>query len=580
MLVVNGRLRTDLASAKAESEAQATPDAAHAPPSDTGPASAGAALLPMSNQAGDGADPRLWSNPDLLEAVVGLLPPNEVAASVRLTCKAAAARFSAPHHTTVRLWEPVPRAEFARRWCATGALRSLARAQRTRLLCLVARSGDVENLEAAVAVVGCALSAEVLKAAASAGRVEACRWLLQRDCPGQAQALEAAAEAGQEALLDLLTYNDEYLALRLAVPYAAARGGHVGLMERLLAAAGLDARSEPAPLGLLAAAAHGCDLPTLQRLHGGAPRRDDGLFAEVRDPVLQAAAGSPTRCWRAKVEWLEEWGHRPDAETAILAGVRPDAAERLLWLRQRGWPLGAAGYEAARVGNEAALRIVLEAGVGLGETAATYAARNGHLCCLRALVEHDRPLPADLLRSAAEGGRLPVLEWAAGLAAGQAAWMALGSMSVMNAAVRSGRLEVMAWLRQQAGGCLCGQAVVEAADRGSEAVLRWLLAEGCPMPETGEPYIRAASYGDLATLLVLRELGVPWAANGQTFTDAVLLKRCDVPALEALLQLGCPVHWPGVVDAARSWLLTDAVSEWLGQQEEQHQGGGGPRAGA
>ncbi len=47
--------------------------------------------------------------PDLRLHILSLLPPNDLALGGRLACKEAAARFSEPHHRTVRPGQPVPR---------------------------------------------------------------------------------------------------------------------------------------------------------------------------------------------------------------------------------------------------------------------------------------------------------------------------------------------------------------------------------------------------------------------------------------------------------------------------------------
>lgn len=90
--------------------------------------------------------------PHIITRVASFLPPNEVAASLRLVCKAFAKLLSSYFH--VRLSRPVPHHAFLWRWCSPTAMRPLALRQRLKLLCLVASSGCLDNLQAALEATG------------------------------------------------------------------------------------------------------------------------------------------------------------------------------------------------------------------------------------------------------------------------------------------------------------------------------------------------------------------------------------------------------------------------------------------
>ncbi|KXZ52119.1 hypothetical protein GPECTOR_10g1142 [Gonium pectorale] len=122
---------------------------------------------------------RVWL-PELVERFARFLPPNVVACALRLVDKATSAQFRGrPQFATVRLSHPVPPWAFAARWAAPGAMTHLTLAQRHQLLCLTAASGVVTNLQLALRLAGCVQApdheAELLCAAANAGRLDACQ---------------------------------------------------------------------------------------------------------------------------------------------------------------------------------------------------------------------------------------------------------------------------------------------------------------------------------------------------------------------------------------------------------------------
>ncbi len=80
------------------------------------------------------------------------------------------------------------------------------------------------------------------------------------------------------------------------------------------------------------------------------------------------------------------------------------------------------------------------------------------------------------------------------------------------AAARAGHLELLRYLHKELGCGLGAGVLVAAAKGGSEAVLEWLVEQGCAAGEADELdrcYLAAGAGGDRATLECLRRLGVP-----------------------------------------------------------------------
>ncbi|GLC37729.1 hypothetical protein PLESTM_000641100 [Pleodorina starrii] len=498
---------------------------------------------------------------------------------------------------------------------------SFSLSQRRDLLFLTATSGCLPNLKIVAASAGIVLQAKprrvkgssnklistVLEAAAAAGCLEVCEWLRKRGCPW-AGSLPAAAGAGQVATCEWLLARG--CPCDRGAVYAAARGGHVGLMEALRRRHTCGS-SLPLPRdavrvsGLLAAAAEGCDLATLQRLHsdllgpelpspgqdGAAPppqgRNPSPLAAAAlqREPIplpqqllavdkasiLLAAVSSPTADWREKVEWLETLlgcsaaAGRPGASGAAAAcakaALRPDALERVAWLHARGYPLSTAvTAAAAAAGNLPLLEFLLAQGLRPAAAAASAAAA-GYLAFLQALDARRCPVPWHVMEGAAEGGHLAVVAW----------------HTVLGAA-RSGSAALVGWLLEHRGRWDFsdeGPVFRQAVEGGCGEVLRLLVARGWSMEDNGDPYYVAAVNGDLATLSCLRELGCPWGAPGEVFGVCVADGDCAVPVLAWLLQEGCPVgRWEAALAAAarrtgpdreevRAWLQREAVQRDL-----------------
>ncbi len=157
-------------------------------------------------------------------------------------------------------------------------------------------------------------------------------------------------------------------------------------------------------------------------------------------------------------------------------------------------------------GTDEAMRWLVEMGLFTRHDHAATAhalAAGGHVACLAALrKEGYGPSRARLAVTAAEHGQMGVLEWLAGLKGRQrqqqedeAAQGGVGNRGsklpasvatgeLLCAGVRSGRVEVVAWLRGV--GCPAADAaVVEAARVGSPELVEWMAARGWPMPVGG-----------------------------------------------------------------------------------------------
>ncbi|KXZ49864.1 hypothetical protein GPECTOR_19g315 [Gonium pectorale] len=531
---------------------------------------------------GTGDASRVWL-PELVQRVAAFLPANVVACTLRLVDKATAALFKGPEHTVVLLSQPVPEAAFAQRWGRPEKLRALTLSQRQKLLRLTARSGSLHNLQTLVAMPDYfpPLCKDVFSAAASAGHLHACEWLLERSCPWGGEVLSAAARAGHQHVCSWLLakgcpWSD-------TAPAQAAHGGHLALAEWL-------AQQRPGEVdahALLVGAAEGCELPTLQRLHSQwLEARGQRLHSWHEGPVLDAAAGSPTADWRAKVEWLQGRGYDWEAYSLRCLLPRADWRERAAWLLERGFPLG--GLQglariAAGAGDTDALGYLFSLGVQLSEEhaqeALCAAVRHGHLPAARAVCPPAHRVNGQLLAAvAARNGQLRVLEWLLEL---------LGPVLVLTRdtfrwAAGSGSVDLLAWLRDR--DCpWSARAFEQAVQAGSEDQMQWLLERGCPTGADGEPYLAASSNDDVAALCCLQRLGC--ACPRDTFMRAVrrMAASSGPPpsrrALRWLLQQGCDAEWPQAEVAAQLSVSQRELHGIIKELRDWHVGGADPPVG-
>ncbi|GLC75147.1 hypothetical protein PLESTF_001599000 [Pleodorina starrii] len=523
---------------------------------------------------------RIWL-PGIVACIAHHLPANEVASTLRLIDKTTSQQFA--HRKTLRLSLPSPIHVFRERWGRPDAFRALSGEQRRLLLCLTAASGSVANLKVALVSAGLDLRCELLRAAAAAGQLDMCKVLRARGCLWGAS-LSAAAKAGHRHVCEWLLASGCRLDMYLVS--AAALGGREDLMQWLLTE--LQGRPNDHVYGLcwslLEAAAECLSLAALQRMwqqlraghHGSKLQQQlEQLDERGRGSILEAAAGSTTPDWQAKVEWLEGLGY-PRTAGACASAVRADigdaAVARLQWLHGRGYPLEAGVADAAvRLGNLAALRFLVEQ-AGVRPTGdqfpVTVAARQGHLAVLQYL--HASGLPVNtrsVAEEAARAGHLPLVVWAV---EGLGVAPADGAARLLDCAAASGNLELMTWLHVR-GWALGPSAIPNGAASGCEEALEWLVERGCRFPPDGGAYLDAARNGDLAMLRCLHRLGCPWGPPGRLLEYCIRMNVVSVAVLQCLLDLGCPeMDWDAavkLVEGRREHRA--ALLAWLGEQQRR-----------
>ncbi|EFJ40083.1 hypothetical protein VOLCADRAFT_100162 [Volvox carteri f. nagariensis] len=487
-----------------------------------------------------------WADllPELRKRILSSLPPNEVACNVRLTNKEAAEQFRG--YVKVLLADATPHHAFAHRWGAPGAMKRLTLEKRSQLCCLTARSGCLDNLQLAVSAVGCPLKEDVFYAAAAAGHLDICRWLVLQGCHFYwITAIEHAASRGHLPIVQWILQqidcdseqnsqcSQKHLQRLVTTAWvAAASAGHLTLCQGLLAdgftpckeavfaAAGSGHVSLTAWLLLqlspllhpfiaadeeilLSRAAYGFTLPALKVL---ATSRPGGQERILNSPRLRLQALiSPTPDWRVKLEWLE-------AATAAAAGDSvPDLYQHVNWSELVRQPDSITRVEMLRK------RLSVDT-----ESDALLAAA---VCAAK--------LP--LLRYLAEAG-IHFISAEARQEAEKAA-AALGDVTLLSVlptlscrityrtayvAAACGHLHVLEWL-EGPGACLGGKAALEtlrevsemvsvaaaAAGSGSVAVSEWLWQRGHPM--TAKAFATAVAAG-------CEELVVAMAARGYPMT--------------------------------------------------------------
>ncbi len=130
---------------------------------------------------------QLWSRllpREVSDYIVSLLPPQDVACNLRLSCKHAASCIcTSETHKTASLSQPVPGELFVACWGSADAVSKLPWDKRPKLLNLTAATGELDNVKALVDSAHLAPTADTLAAAAAAGHLPMCKWLHQHRCP-------------------------------------------------------------------------------------------------------------------------------------------------------------------------------------------------------------------------------------------------------------------------------------------------------------------------------------------------------------------------------------------------------------
>ncbi|KAG2493565.1 hypothetical protein HYH03_008379, partial [Edaphochlamys debaryana] len=545
-------------------------------------------------QAGAGQPGAGAGAPGLILAAL----PRNVIACLRLVDKATAALVG---NRIIKIAEGVPG------WAVASHLtrkrREFTLQQRRQLLGAVAAFGDVAWLERAAEAADCALSAEVMAAAAGAGMLACCQQLRAWDVPyhdGGVEALAAAASAGQREACDwLLSHGAEPSAAAAA---AAAKAGHAALSLTLW-----ERHAEPEPnpepsrelepeeledwAQLLQAAAHGCNLAVLQLLWSAtAPacipgRRGQAAYRALLPGLYAAVADSPGPDWQAKLAWAEAQVQALQAEGAPAAEAAatrsacraaaseaaarcagPEAAvQRLRALRSRGYHVRtaavvAAAAECGNLGTVTWLRqrhapalgapvrvLALPPGVALAAAVPALEAEgcrvDGFGTALAAITRGDKDGLAWVLQQHGAGvqGRFAKL---------------------LYGAVRQGRIDMLDELRSYKARTKrplwssVWESWDEAAAAGSEAVMEWLEDAQCPRGAGGNACVVAALNGDYATLRALiRQNCSSYLVGGHV---KVLIEKASrrgpyrpasTSPLELLLQPGGGWTWKGLEEA-------------------------------
>ncbi len=228
------------------------------------------------------------------------------------------------------------------------------------------------------------------------------------------------------------------------------------------------------------------------------------------------------------------------------AGGSGASAESVRWLLRRGVPVHkVAIVEAAGAGQLEAVQLLhRECGLALTDRVFRAAARSRSIPTATWLLQADCPMRPEAYDGAASAGDLTMLRWLvqeakcpmsedtassvvfnwkscnpgfsgkAGLEKAVRMLLAAGaeppSLGVVAAA---GHVPLMRYLHEELGVGFGPWTLLQAANRGCEAAVEWLVGAGCVPDEDNNPYIFAGLEEDVCTLACLRRLGVPWGAG-------------------------------------------------------------------
>ncbi|KAG2488423.1 hypothetical protein HYH03_012930 [Edaphochlamys debaryana] len=495
-------------------------------------------MAPPSDPVAD-----VWHSPELLGHVFSFLCPTFAAWSLIRVNKAAAAAFDSngqPVSRTVSLSAAIKSGLLAApeaRLQARAMCRRLTRRQRVELLCrCVAADCSREGLEGAVVAAGLSPPPlEVLIAAASAGRLATCRWLVEvLGCPGLVRL----------ACLCLIS--------------AAGPGPAVGREARAwLAPAAAEGWSEEQE----AKAASG-DLGAVDCILWGWEPEDANVrntrtpwtseLGRLKDQRDLAGPGHPWMGWSLLATRLEFY-QGPHAALAVtrLTQMGPKALDY------------AAVHAAAVSGHVEAVRHLLSHGVGPG---GPWLGGCGNVGLLQALHEAGcMAEPARCFSQAVEKGSLPAVEWLLetfGAAALEVdvftAYAAARSGSVTLLKALPGLLDTAApgWDRCRSS------RWTSAAESGCEEAVELLFKTNTPAQDYHRAFRDAASHGDLHMMQCLRKLGCPYSDEA---AEALAQAASRVPASASTLPwLEAPLNaavWKAMAAYAEAVARTEAGVE-------------------
>ncbi|KAG2482350.1 hypothetical protein HYH03_018700 [Edaphochlamys debaryana] len=559
------------------------------------PSSAGASL--------EITGPQVWI-PGIMKLISAGFSPNETAC-LRFVSRQANEELGA---SRLRLSQPMPGWALVKVW-SPAYVERLTLGERHRLVTEANRSDDAAHLEAVYCAMSLSPRLEDLEIAARAVAMNSCQWLaapsrMPLGVDSWRRLLRTCARAGLRQMCEWCLAACPILRA-LETPWAAveaARGGHVELMQWLMAEASEECQAEAgAEEGeydedeewlydhLFVAALEGsCDIATCLRLDEEQALQDEPRNSLSPSLILEKAICSP-RDWEAKCEWLlVQMGQDTVRGYSFggLASLSGNAAlQRIAWLEAKAWrpdehATSSLLASALRAGNMAVLDWALRwaqaqgfnpkaARVGTGHYAR--AAQAGHLGVLEAVFAAGFQLPLpEIVFAAAAGGRQTVLAWARE-AFGQDAFARALSPRVFTAAAASGDCGLLVWLHgalAEAGCEVPAKAWAAAVGSGCVRAVELLAGLGCPQPADGEPYSVALRMGDWRMVAALLRAGLPMSADtGVLVRESLALADCRRRLRQGLPGGAEPVDaGSGAPPAALRALLCAALPEEVGAE--------------
>lgn len=252
---------------------------------------------------------------------------------------------------------------------------------------------------------------------------------------------------------------------------------------------------------------------------------------------------------------LRDCGHVwTAAHSAAAASLGDEGNATLRWLIDAGCPCDAsATTNLASRGDLGALKWLHGLGCPVDSEACLGAARNGHLGVIRWLDANGCAWQPASCAEAALGGHLDVIQWAKDRGH---PW----SEGICDHAAVEAHLAILAWAHD-GHGCAWSDlsrsaACADAARVGNLAMLRWLLARGCPV---GIQVVQhAAEQGRLDILECVDAHGYNWTHDEHVCVCAAQGGHADV--LAWLWERGAPLSDAVCVDAANNGHVH--VIEW------------------
>ncbi len=526
--------------------------------------------------------PESWSTVPggVLEHIASFMPSNEVACSMRFICKDWASALG--QVSIVQLSQSVPHHAFKRHWSMTaGNYKCLNREQKEKLTCLTAASGNLANLKVLTAM--WTPTEAVMTAAAGAGQLDICKWLLSKGCEGDREGHIAAARGGHVHVVKWwgdAKINGDVDASALG----AARAGQFSVIDYYTAWGKRHGFIPKEPgrahdLGwgsgkVIAAFVEGCPLHVAQQAYGrflqaggrgwDVPGRDGATErltnweeGKTMRLVTIAALASSTPDWRGKLAWLEGerfcsvGGVGHVAARRVAGSGAPDAVERLQHLQQM---LAAPVQQQQGVANNA--------GAAGDNTDSDSDDEFGSGRVLGMEMDMEMWGAGNMWHQVMGGGNGPIFNLGnlrAAAAKGDPRvvryLMANGvqdDYGAMEMAAEAGHLEVVKLLDVPGGQVKAdGRMLDKAAGKGRTEVVKWIvdkvLGVGCVQGTVGPHLVRkAAAAGNGELVRWLRRRGMPWDARA--FGAAA--GACSEETVRWMAAEGCPMGVSG-----RVWYL-------------------------